>query len=123
MNSVTKENSKDECNLFLSILQHAPYGIIVCDEQGKITFSNRLATFLLQQDNLTESNLLRILTAVPNLKNAWKILVAGDRNNIALPFSIDRNTHSHGVPNLSLQATVLKDTPNQKNLILVSLRI
>ena len=119
MNSVPKENSKDECNLFLSILQHAPYGIIVCDEQGEITFSNRLSTFLLQRDNLTESNLLCILAAIPNLENAWKILVAGERNNIALPFSIGRNTHSHDAPNLSLQATVLKDTPNQKNLILV----
>ena len=119
MNSVLIENSKDKYNLFLAILQHAPYGIIVCDEQGEITFSNRLATFLLQRNNLTKSNLLCILAAVPNLKKAWEILVTGDRNNIAIPFSIDQNTHSHDVLNLSLQATILKDTPDKKNYVLV----
>lgn len=119
MNSVSAENNKCADNLCLAILEHAPYGIIVCDEQGEITFANHLASFLLQLDNLTNRNLLCILAAVPNLSNTWKSLLTGTRNNIALPFSTNKNTHNDDAHHLSLQAKVFKETPDQKNRVLI----
>jgi len=119
MNSVLTENSRDECNLCLAILQQAPYGIVVCHEQGEITFANRLAAFLLQQENLSEGNLLGILKAVPNLKTAWENLLTGNQNTVTLPFSMDPDFHNGEAPHLSLQATALKDIPDQTNRILV----
>ena len=121
MNSASTGNSEGEYNLCLAILQHAPYGIIICNERGEITFANQLAAFLLQQNNLTDNNLLGIMTEVPSFESTWKSLLAGDRNNITLPFSIGRDMHSNddNVPHLSLQATILRETPNQKNRILI----
>ncbi len=119
MNSPSAENNQGKYKFFLEILQQAPYGIIVCDEQGGITFANQLASFMLQLDNLTDSNLLCILTAVPDLSETWESLLRGTRNNIALPFSIDKNTQSGDILNLSLQASVFKESPDQKNRILI----
>ena len=121
MNSTSTENSTGECNLFRAILQHAPYGIMVCDEPGEITFANQLATFLLQQDNLDNRNLLDILATVPSAKNIWKNLLSNDRGNVTIPFSINQGSpdNDDNVTKLSLHLSVLKDTPNRKNSIVV----
>ena len=121
MNSTSTENDANECNLFRAILQHAHHGIMVCDEQGEITFANQLAPFLLQQDNLANHNLLDILTAVPNFKNSWESLLSSNRDNVTMPFSMARKPPSddHDVTNLSLHLSLLKNTPDQKNSIVV----
>ena len=119
MNPISTENNRGESDLYIAILQHTPYGIVVCDEQGDIAFANQLAAFLLQQDNLQNSNLLKILATVPNFNNSWESLQTNDQNRIALPFSIDQSTNKHEAPRLSLQATVLKNDPGQKNRTLV----
>ena len=119
MNPVSIENNRDECNLYIAILQHAPYGVIVCDEPGDITFANQLAAFLCQQDDLQNSNLLKIMATVPDFKSSWESLLTGDRNNIALPCSIGRSINDHEVPHLLLQATVFKPNSDQENRVLV----
>ncbi|MEA3333045.1 MAG: histidine kinase dimerization/phospho-acceptor domain-containing protein [Pseudomonadota bacterium] len=116
MNSVSTTKGKDECNLCPTILQQAPYGILVCDKQGEITFANQLAAFLLQQDNLTEHNLISILE-LDTFNKAWERLLSGEQKNATLrttPLSSDDNS-----PHLSLQASLLKETPDQKNRILI----
>ncbi len=119
MNSNATKSGGDECNLCPAILQQAPYGIIVCSEQGEITFANHLANFLLQQNNLTGNNLLDILTAEANLKDAWENLLTESRNSVTLPFSVSSTRHNDDVPHLSLHASLLKETPDQKNRILI----
>lgn len=119
MNSNSKQNSEKECDLCLTILQQAPYGIVVCDEEAKILFANTLAKFLLRRETLTDHNLLTIPTTEINLKEAWEHLLAGTRNSLTIPFSVNRTAHNDDQPHLSLQANVLKETPKQKIRILV----
>ena len=121
MNSTSTENSTDERNLLRAILQHAPYGVMVCDEPGEVTFANQLAAFLLQQNTLDNCNLLDILATVPNAKNIWKNLISNDRGNVTIPFSINRESpdDDDNVTKLSLHLSVLKETPNRKNSIVI----
>ncbi|MEA1921797.1 MAG: histidine kinase dimerization/phospho-acceptor domain-containing protein [Pseudomonadota bacterium] len=114
MNSSSTTKGKDECNLCLTILEQAPYGIIVCDEQGEIIFANQLAAFLLQQNNLAEHNLLSTLE-LANFRSAWENLLSGEQNNITLRTS---PSNDDGTP-LSLQVTLLKETRNQQNRVLI----
>ncbi len=116
MNSVSTTKDTDECNLCLTILEHAPYGIIVCDEQGEIIFANQLASFLFQQNNLAEHNLISILE-LASCKGAWENLLSGEQNNITVRAT--PNTNDDDGPHLSLQAILLKESPNQQNRILI----
>jgi signal transduction histidine kinase len=121
MNSSSTTKSKDECNLCLTILEQAPYGIIVCDEQGEITFANQLAAFLFRQNNLTEHNLISILE-LATYKGAWESLLSGEQNNITLRAAPNTNdANDDDSPHLSLQATRLKNTSNKQNRILISI--
>ena len=119
INSNLGKNNEEEFNLCPAILQQAPYGIIVCCEQGDITFANQLANFLLQQNNLTVNNLFDILTTETDLKEAWENLLTGNRESISMPFSTNSIIQNKDLPHLSLHASVLRDTPDQKNHILI----
>ena len=119
MNSEENKNGTNDCNLCLAILQQAPYGIIVCNELGAITFANQLASFLLQQDNLTGNQLLDTLMPESNLQNAWENLLTGNRNRFTSPFSLSVAQPHEDEPHLSLHASRLKETPDQKSHILI----
>ena len=120
MNSTSTAKGKDESSLCLTILQQAPYGVIVCDDQGEISFANQLAAFLLQQNNLAKHNLLSILES-PIFRSAWEDLLSGEQNSIALPFSTNQTSpvQSNDNPRLSLQARLIKDPGNQQSRVLV----
>ena len=119
MNSNANKNGMDNYNLCLAILQQAPYGIIVCNELGVITFANQLANFLLQQNNLAGNNLLDTLQTEVNLQDAWENLLTGSRNSITIPFSISSGQANERGHHLSFQATLLKEIPDQKNHVLI----
>ena len=121
MNSASTENDRDECNRLRAIIQQSPYGIMICDKQGKITFANPLAAFLFQQDNLNNQNLLDILEAIPKFKEAWANLLSNDLDKVTLPFSMGRKIHNDddNITNLSLRLSVLKDVTNKQNSIVV----
>ena len=119
MNSNATQDCGNKNNLCLSILQQAPYGIIICSEPGEIIFANQLANFLLQQNNLTGDNLLDILQSEVKLPDVWVDLLAENQDRITIPFSVSSSKHNSDVSNLSLQASRLKDTPDQKNHILI----
>ncbi|MBN2809539.1 MAG: hypothetical protein JXR80_08625 [Deltaproteobacteria bacterium] len=119
MKSSLTPNNEPECNLCLAILRHAPYGIVVCDEVATILFANQLAHFLLRQNPLAGHNLLTFLTTETDLKEAWDNLLTGDKNSISMPFSVNQTGRETDHPHLSLQASVLQESPEHKTRILI----
>lgn len=121
MNSASTDYSKVFLGLCPAILQRAPYGLIVCNEQGDISFANQLATFIFQQNNLIEGNLLSILRKTANFKIIWESLLSGERKEATLTLSTNQNSPSNNKndPHLSLQVSLLKETLNKENYFLV----
>lgn len=119
MNSNSTKTSTSEYNLCPSILQQAPYGIIVCSDSGEITFANQLANFLLQQNSLTGNNLLKILVPAIELNEVWEKLVSGSSNSITIPFSTCSTIQKDDPTHLSLHASLLTGTPGPQKYVLI----
>ena len=122
MNSVATTTETQNGSFDLVILQHAPYGIVACNSSGEITFANKLATFMLHEDSLTERNLLQIMEQFPVFKKGWDDLLTETQRRFAMPFSIENGTHdlsSDNNANLSLQATRFKNNSDKEYSILI----
>jgi len=125
MNSTTTGNGLQDTGFDQTILRYAPYGIIACDDSGKIIFANQLASFMLHEKNLKEKNLLKIMTGVPDFQKGWGKLQAEFHDQFAMPFSIMQNLPNTAAGNtgtdasLSLRVTRFEKNSDQKCTTLV----
>jgi len=110
-------------DLFVEILEQAPYGIIVCQPDGKILYANQLANFLLQKP-LTGANLNSFPSIKEKLLERCTHLITGEYKALTATVKLIPETlagsHTQPTenPQLYLQACRLRDH-NYKNRILI----
>ncbi len=111
MNSTVTENGPENASFDLTILKHAPYGIIACNISGEIIFANQLAAFMLHEKNLEEKNLLQIIKDIPDFKKGWNKLQTEFHDQFTMPFSIAQDVAN---ANLSLRVTRFENSSDQR---------
>lgn len=120
MNSTATENGSQNTSFDLTILKYAPYGIIACDISGKIIFANQLAAFMLQEKNLLEKNLLKIMADVPDFNKCWGKLQSEFHDQFCMPFPLKQDLpkistdNPNTDANLSLRVTRFANSSDQK---------
>ncbi len=119
MNSTSTRDGRQNLNFDLTILEHAPYGIVACDIAGEILFANPLAAFMLQEKSLPGKNLLRIMADIPEFKKGWDMLQTEFNDQFALPFSIkpDPANSANNLDtetSLALRVTRFQNNPDQR---------
>ncbi len=125
MNSTSTGNDQLDSSFNLTILKHAPYGIIACNRSGEIIFANQLAAFMLNEKKLRKKNLLQIMADVPGFQKGWAKLQTEFHDQFAMPFSIrqesaDVTPDNTGTEvNLALRVTRFQNSSDQKSNTLI----